>query len=199
MKGTTLKRTAIGMAAAGIAAVLALSACGSEEEPADERTTEETVEEPATSAETTTESTEDVAVPEILEFTATSLDGEEFDAASLAGSPVVLWFWEYDCPICLSQGPTVSGLFDEYGDQVGIIGVSGAGLYAAGSTEDREGFVDQTSTGDLVHLEDEDYQIRNAFGVVSQSTFVVIDAEGNVVESGSLSEDDLNEAVGGLV
>jgi peroxiredoxin len=187
------------MAAAGIAAVLALSACSSDEEPAEETTTEEAMEEPTTAAETTAEATEDVAVPEVLEFTATSLDGEEFDAASLAGSPVVLWFWEYDCPICLSQGPAVSGLFDEYGDQVGIVGVSGAGLYAAGSAEDREGFVDQTGTGDIVHLADEDYTIRNAFGVVSQSTYVVLDAEGEVVESGSLSEEDLNEVVGGLV
>jgi peroxiredoxin len=187
------------MAAAAVAAVLALSACGSDEEPAEETTSESAMEEPTASAETTTESTEDVAVPDILDFTATSLDGEEFDAATLAGSPVVLWFWEYDCPICLSQGPTVSGLLDEYGAQVGIVGVSGAGLYAPGSAEDQEGFVDQTGTGDIVHLADEDYAIRNTFGVVSQSTFVVIDAEGEVVESGSLSEDDLNEAVGGLV
>lgn len=195
-----MRRTVIGLAAAGIAAVLALSACGSDDEPADEATTEEAAQDPTTGGETSAESTEEsVAVPKVLDFTATTLDGEEFDAASLAGAPVVLWFWEHDCPICVSQGPAVSGLADEYGDQVGIVGVSGAGLYAASSAEDREGFVDQTGTGGIVHIEDEDYEIRNAFGVVSQSTFVVIDADGEVVESGSLSEDDLNEAVAELV
>lgn len=191
-----LKRTGIGIAAVGLAAAFALGACGSEDEPAEEdsMTSEEmTTEDDMAAEEETTE--EAMAVPEILDFTAVTIDGEDFDGSSLAGDPTVLWFWEHDCPVCQGQGGAVSGLFDTYGDQVDIVGVSGAGLYAASGPEDRQGFVDQTGTDSIVHLEDEDYELRTSFEVVSQSVFVVLDAEGNVVENGSLSESDLNDAV----
>ncbi|GAB3644685.1 TlpA family protein disulfide reductase [Glycomyces tarimensis] len=194
-----MQRTANGVAAVGIAAVLALTACGSQEEPADEPSTE-AASESATPEETATQSAEaDTPVPELLDFTAATLDGGQFEGASTLGDPTVLWFWEHDCPICQSQGPAVAGLFDEHGDQIDVVGVSGAGLYAPSSADDRAGFVEQTGTDGIVHIEDEDYGIRGAFGVVSQSTFVVIDAEGEVVESGSLSEEDLNEAVDALL
>ncbi|GAB3999948.1 hypothetical protein GCM10029992_30230 [Glycomyces albus] len=158
-------------------------------------TSEEATEgaEEMTGEEETTEA--DTAVPELLDFTAATIDGQDFEGASLAGDPTVLWFWEHDCPICQGQGGAVSGLFETYGDQVDIVGVSGAGLYAASSADDRQGFVDQTGTGSLVHLEDEDYELRTSFEVVSQSVYVVLDAEGNVVQNGSLSESDLNDAV----
>lgn len=192
-----MKRTGITIAAAGLAAVFSLAACGSDEEPAEEEptTAEEMTEaeEEMTEEEETAE--EDMAVPELLDFTAVTIDGEDFEGASLAGDPTVLWFWEHDCPICQGQGGAVSGLFETYGDQVDIVSVSGAGLYAASSADDRQGFVDQTGTGSLVHLEDEDYELRTSFEVVSQSVYVVLDAEGNVVENGSLSESDLNDAV----
>ncbi|WP_199037757.1 redoxin domain-containing protein [Glycomyces salinus] len=192
-----MKHTGIAIAAAGLAAAFSLSACGAEEEPAEpDPTTSEAATEDAeetTGEEETTEA--DMAVPELLDFTAVTLDGEDFEGSSLAGDPTVLWFWEHDCPVCQGQGGAVSGLFETYGDQVDIVGVAGAGLYATGSTEDRQGFVDQTGTGSLVHLEDVDYELRTSFEVVSQSVYVVLDADGEVVENGSLSESDLNDAV----
>lgn len=192
-----MKHTGIAIAAAGLAAAFSLSACGAEEEPAEpDPTTSEAATEDAeetTGEEETTEA--DMAVPELLDFTAVTLDGEDFEGSSLAGDPTVLWFWEHDCPVCQGQGGAVSGLFETYGDQVDIVGVAGAGLYATGSTEDRHGFVDQTGTGSLVHLEDVDYELRTSFEVVSQSVYVVLDADGEVVENGSLSESDLNDAV----
>jgi thiol-disulfide isomerase/thioredoxin len=38
------------------------------------------------------------AVPQTLAFTAHTVGGKRFDAASLAGKPVVLWFWAAWCP-----------------------------------------------------------------------------------------------------
>ncbi|WP_157930631.1 TlpA family protein disulfide reductase [Glycomyces xiaoerkulensis] len=196
-----MRRTAIGISAAGLAAAFALSACGSDRAPAEDESTEPEPTASETGGEETTEAPaeEDAAVPELLDFTAATVDGDDFSGAELAGDPTVLWFWEHDCPICQGQGGTVSGLHGEYGDAVDVVGVSGAGLYAASSDADRRDFVDRTGTADLVHLEDEDYRIRNSFGVVTQSTFVVLDAEGGIVESGSLGEDELHEAVGGLL
>ncbi|GAB3222311.1 protein disulfide oxidoreductase [Glycomyces halotolerans] len=193
-----MKRIAIG--AGLIAAVVVLGSCGSQQEPPDEApATEEAAGEETTEAAASAPAEEAVPVPELLDFSAATVDGDDFDGAVLAGDPTVLWFWEYDCPICQSQGGTVSGLFDEHGDRIDIVGVSGAGQYAAGGDDDRRAFVDRTGTGDIVHIEDRDYELRNAFGVVSQSTFVVLDADGEIVESGSLSEGDLDEAVESLL
>ncbi|WP_168801404.1 redoxin domain-containing protein [Glycomyces buryatensis] len=192
----TVTAKATGIAAASLAALFALGACGSDDDPAaeEEMTSEDAMTQEATGDEAESPS-EDMAVPELLDFTATTIDGEDFEGASTLGDPTVLWFWEHDCPVCQSQGPAVAALVEEYGDEIDVVGVSGAGLYAASGAEDRAGFVDQTGTGDAVHIEDQDYAIRTAFEVVSQSTYVVLDSEGAVLESGSLSEDDLNAAV----
>lgn len=191
-----MRRTAIGVAAFGLAAVFSLAACGSDE-PEDETAEEATTSEEAT-ADTSSDATEEeVAVPELLDFTATTLDGAEFEGASLAGGPAVLWFWYEDCPICQGQGPEVAALADEYGDTVDVIGVSGPG-YRNSSTEQMQEFVDDTGTGGFTHLQGKDGELWTRFGVTSQSTYVLIDAEGEIVDTGSFSEDELNEKVGEL-
>lgn len=192
-----MRRTAIAIAAAAIAAALALGGCGSDEAPDEQgRTADQTA--PTTGAPEA-ETGDGTAVPELLDFTATTVGGEAFDGADLAGDPTVLWFWEHDCPVCQGQGDLVADLHETYGDQVDIVGVSGAGLYAASGDQERRDFVDRTGTGGIVHIEDADYALRTAFGVVSQSTFVVLDGEGTVVDSGPLGESDLTAAVDSLI
>ena len=50
------------------------------------------------------------AVPQTLAFTATAVDGQPFDAATLAGRPVVLWFWAAWCPRCRAAADDVAGV-----------------------------------------------------------------------------------------
>jgi cytochrome oxidase Cu insertion factor (SCO1/SenC/PrrC family) len=185
------------LAAAGLAAAFSLAACGSEEPADDEPTTADSME----STEGTTEAmtTEaGMAVPELLDFTATTLDGEEFEGASLAGTPAVLWFWYEDCPICQGQGPDVAALQEEYGDTVNIVGVSGAGLSGSSTVEQMQSFVDDTGTGAITHLESADGELWTRFEVTSQSTYVLIDSHGEVVETGPFSGDELSEKTGDL-
>lgn len=192
-----MRRTAMGLAAAGLAAVLSLAACGSEE-PAEEETTSE---EPMETTESMTDEAtteEETAVPELLDFTATTLDGEEFAGASLAGEPAVLWFWQEDCPICQGQGPDVAALAEEHGDTVNIVGVAGAGLYRTSTDEQLRSFVDDTGTGAVTHLENPEGELWTRFEVVSQSTYVLIDSSGEVVDTGSFSGSELDEKVGAL-
>jgi hypothetical protein len=73
----------MGALAAGLVAMLAACAGGSPS-PAREATA------PAASTASTAESQ---GGPEALGFTAPLVGGGELDAATLAGSPVVLWFW----------------------------------------------------------------------------------------------------------
>ncbi|MEV3936090.1 redoxin domain-containing protein [Glycomyces sp. NPDC049804] len=192
-----MKRTVL--AAAAAAAVLALGACGSEapDDPADETTASPDAT-TAAPGEPTGGAEPDAAVPELLDFTATDVDGNAFEGASLAGSPAVLWFWQDDCPICQSQGPDVAALIEDHGDRVAVVGIAGTGLYRASTDEQRQAFVADTGTGGATHLQSPDGELWTRFGVTSQSTYVLLDSSGEIVDSGSFSGDELDEKVAGL-
>jgi thioredoxin-related protein len=59
-------------------------------------------------------------------------------------------------------------------------------------------FVDDTGTGDITHLESSDGELWTRFEVTSQSTYVLIDSDGEVVDSGPFSGDELHEKTGEL-
>ncbi|GAA2731455.1 hypothetical protein GCM10009867_05130 [Pedococcus aerophilus] len=56
-----------------------------------------------------------------------TVSGAAFDAATLTGRPVVLWFWAPWCTICRSEAPAVTKVAAEFAGQVDIIGVAGQG------------------------------------------------------------------------
>lgn len=131
--------------------------------------------------------------PELLDFTATTVGGESFEGASLAGSPTVLWFWAPWCPTCRSQIPQVQDLAQTYGDRVGVVGI--------GSLDSAEAIADFAGdAGGVTHLEDVDGELWTRFGVAEQSSFVVLDAAGEVVfEAGYGGSDDLSAEVDALL
>jgi thiol-disulfide isomerase/thioredoxin len=127
----------------------------------------------------------DATVPALLDFTSTTVAGEEFDGASLAGSPAVLWFWAPWCPTCRGQVPQVEELARTYGDEVSVVGIGSldSAEAIAGFARDVEG---------ITHLEDADGVLWQRFGVTEQSSFVVLDADGEIAfEAGYDGEDDL--------
>jgi thiol-disulfide isomerase/thioredoxin len=127
----------------------------------------------------------DATVPELLDFTSTTVAGEEFDGASLAGSPAVLWFWAPWCPTCRGQVPQVEELARTYGDEVAVVGIG-----SLDSAEAIAGFAGDVEG--ITHLEDVDGVLWRRFGVTEQSSFVVLDADGEVAfEAGYGGEDDL--------
>jgi thiol-disulfide isomerase/thioredoxin len=62
-----------------------------------------------------------------LDFHGPTVDGQEFDGAALAGTPVVLWFWAPWCTICRAEAPDVAAVAAEYAGRVEVIGVAGRG------------------------------------------------------------------------
>lgn len=178
--------------------VLALASCGGEStttaaESSATSTPGSTSESPAESlAEATSEpaspeSSEPAGttVPELLDFTSATVAGDTFEGASLAGRPVVLWFWAPWCPTCRGQIPQVEELARTYGEDVSVVGVGSldSAEAIADFADDVEGFT---------HLEDSDGVLWQRFGVTEQSSFVVLDAGGAVAfEAGYGGEDDL--------
>ena len=129
----------------------------------------------------------------VLTFTTTTVDGEDFAAADLAGKPTVFWFWAPWCPTCVSQSPQVLDLAEEHGEAVNVVGVAGLDELAA-----MDDFIEMTDTGGLTHLNDESGEVWRHFGITAQSTFAVVDANGVVTDTGYLEPDELSARVAEL-
>ncbi len=136
---------------------------------------------------------ESVPVPQSLRFTGTTVEGDRFEGATLAGKPAVLWFWAPWCHICKGQTPSVSALAEKYAGEVAIVGV-------AGLSEDPAGIAAfAADTSGIVNLTDSPGELWRRFGIVEQSVFTVLDADGKVVSEGFLRDDELNTLVASLV
>lgn len=173
-----------------LVAAVALAGCGS----AEQSTTATDAATPAAAAESPESpsappSSAPASVPDTLDFTGTTVAGDAFDGASLAGKPAVLWFWAPWCPTCRGQIPMIGALHKEYADRVSFVGVGGLD----DSTEAIAEFAGDV--GGLTHLSDPEGTVWQHFGITAQSTFVVLDADGAVVDQGALDEATLTDLV----
>ena len=123
-----------------------------------------------------------------------TLDGQKFDGASLAGKPVVFWFWAPWCPKCHYEAPAVKAAAGKYRD-VAFVGVAGL------DTEpEMKEFVERTKTGSLTHLSDEKGAVWTKLGVTQQSTFVFMRPDGSTSKaSGPLGAETLDGHVATLL
>ncbi|MGW7363540.1 redoxin family protein [Streptomyces sp. NPDC054841] len=133
-------------------------------------------------------------VPEVLKFTATTVDGKPFDAKTLAGKPTVLWFWAPWCPKCKAQAAETAKVAAEYQGKVNVVGVAGLDKNVA-----MKDFVSETKTGAFPHLSDEAGDVWKRFKVTEQSRYVILDKDGKTVYEGVLpGGEGLAEKVAGL-
>ncbi|MFE9773788.1 redoxin domain-containing protein [Streptomyces sp. NPDC005931] len=121
------------------------------------------------------------AVPGVLDFTATTVDGKPFDGESLAGRPTVLWFWAPWCPTCKGQAARTAEVAADHEGRVNVVGV--AGLDGTAAMRD---FVADTGTGAFPHLADERGDVWKRFGITEQSHYVILDKSGRTVYEGVL-------------
>ena len=128
-----------------------------------------------------------------LDFTAETIAGKTFDPATTAGSPTVFWFWAPWCPTCRAQIDGVSALADTFGDDVNVIGVGA--LDDQGAIADFAGDV----SSNVVNLNDPDGAVWRHFGVTTQSSYLVVDANGVAQASGYLDDAELSSLVSDLV
>ncbi|MFD0903200.1 redoxin family protein [Actinomadura sediminis] len=135
-------------------------------------------------------------VPEALRFKGETLDGEPFDGATLAGKPVVFWFWAPWCPKCIAEGPDVAKAAEKYGDRVSFVGIGGLEKDAGRL----QGFVSRTSSKGLTHLDDRTGDLYAHFDVAAQSSFVFMAPDGTTSRaSGPLGAAELGRHVDELL
>ncbi len=127
-----------------------------------------------------------------FDFEATTIDGAELDASSLAGKPAVVWFWAPWCPTCRAQVPNLSALGEQYDGQLSVLGVGGLDDDAA-----IRDVAEQIPN--VTHVIDESGEVWRHFQVTEQSSYTVISAGGEVISEGYLDDAVLNDLVAGLV
>jgi len=209
-----MRRTAATTAALAAAALI-LSACSAgddtEAAPASSPTAavEETPEptptttptptpEPAQTEEPPTETAEPepVEVPAALAFSATTVDGQPFDGATIAGQDAVLYFWAPWCTVCRAEAPELPGVASEFEGEATFYGVAGLSPDVAAM----QGFVNDTGTQSLTHIADTDGTIYTGFGVSSQTTFAFVNDDGTIeIVRGPLSPDEVRSKTQALI
>lgn len=195
----------LAVVAAAIATAVALSGCGengTETGKAADSTPQPATSTPPATAATTAGATpskatgQPVPVPEVLQFEAKTLDGKAFDGRTLAGKPVVFWFWAPWCPLCRSDGPNVAAVEAEYGDRVTFVGVAGLDQLSA-----MKSFVADTGTGGFTQLNDEAGEIWRKLEIATQSSFAFVKADGSIdrIVYEVLGRDELERRVRALI
>ncbi|PZG18124.1 redoxin [Micromonospora craterilacus] len=183
-----------------IAGVLAAAGCGTDVEPgtpADTTppaATASTAAAPSPTSPTSPTPGAATAVPQTLAFTATTVDGQRFDAAELSGKPVVLWFWAAWCPRCRAAAEHVAGVQRDFGDRVQVVGVAGLGS----GDEAMRRFVADQGIGGFVNLADDDGAVWKRFEVTTQEYYVVLDSAGAIVHKGALTAQALRDRAAAL-
>ncbi|BCL12547.1 redoxin domain-containing protein [Micromonospora sagamiensis] len=181
------------------AAVFALAACGGNELPAASgggTAASSAAAQPTTSGTVGPAASDgtNAAVPETISFTGRTIDGGVFSGSSLAGKPVVLWFWAAWCTRCRAVADEVAAVQRENVGRVNVVGVAGLGS----GDEAMRRFAKETGIEGFPNLADDGGQVWRRFEVTSQEQYVLLDSAGTVVHSGPLSQSDLRRRVAGL-
>ncbi len=135
-----------------------------------------------------------VTVPATLKFSGKTLDGEAFDASTLAGKPAILWFWAPWCATCASEAQSISSLEEEFRGRLTFLGIAGMG-----GNKEMHQFVADLDVGKVTHLDDQAGRIWKKFKITEQSLYVVLDRAGRIVQNRYLDDLQLTEQVKSLV
>jgi thiol-disulfide isomerase/thioredoxin len=134
------------------------------------------------------------AAPSTLAFTGTTLDGAAFDASTMAGKPAILWFWAPWCATCAAEAQSINDLKDSYGDRLAILGIAGMG-----AIKDMRQFVSDLQVTGVPNLDDGKGVLWKRFGITEQSTYVLVDSTGRIVQTSYLDDLQLTAGVKALV
>jgi thiol-disulfide isomerase/thioredoxin len=119
-----------------------------------------------------------------------TVDGKQFSGASLAGKPVVMWFWAPWCPICQGEAPGVAAAAHA-NPAVSFVGVAALDQLPA-----MQQFVSKYDLGFFPNIADVDGAVWQKFGVTAQPAYAFIAPDGSVdTVRGTLSESDLTARI----
>ena len=120
--------------------------------------------------------------------------------ADLRGKVVLLDFWTYGCINCVHIIPDLKKLEAKYADELVVIGVHSAKFENEAETENIRRIILRYELEHPV-VNDNRFEIWNAYGARAWPTLVLIDPEGNVLgyHSGEGIYAPFDEVIGGMV
>jgi cytochrome c biogenesis protein CcmG/thiol:disulfide interchange protein DsbE len=110
-------------------------------------------------------------------FAGTTLEGDRFSSADLAGRPAIVNFWASYCiPSCVEEHPVLLGLAARHGTDLQLVGV-----LVDDSPDDARGFLARYGQVSWPNLLNADGSISIEYGVTGPPETFFIDAQGVVV------------------
>ena len=133
--------------------------------------------------------------PMAKDFTAKNLlTGEEFSLSDYRGKIVFINFWGSWCPPCRAEMPAFEEVYEEYGDQIVIIGV--------GINDSEENLIKFAKSIGITYpiTYDRTSEIARHYRIRSLPTTYRINQKGEIqgVAQGGLTKDQLIQAIEGL-
>ena len=105
---------------------------------------------------------------------------EPLTLADLRGKIVLLDFWTYGCINCLHVIPELKRLEEKYAEELVVVGVHSAKFENEAETENIRRIIQRYELEHPV-INDNQFQVWNAYGARAWPTFALIDPRGNVV------------------
>ncbi|HTI29157.1 MAG TPA: redoxin family protein [Methylomirabilota bacterium] len=110
-------------------------------------------------------------------FAGTTLEGDRFSSADLAGKPAVINFWASYCiPSCVDEHPVLLDLVARHGDEVQLVGV-----LVNDTPDGARGFLDRYGQVSWPTMLNPDGGISIDYGVTGPPETFFVDADGVVV------------------
>ena len=109
-------------------------------------------------------------------YGARSLDGDSVEFNQLRGKPLLVNLWATWCGPCRVEMPEIQELYERYGDQVQVVGVS---LDSRGSEAQVRRFIENLGVTFSILLDPDERVVRQFKTIGVPATFL-IDAEGTL-------------------
>ena len=103
------------------------------------------------------------------------------DLSRLEGKPVVLNFWAVLCSPCRAEMPQFQAFYEEFKDQVTLLGIDVGPFTGLGSHQDADDLLQELGVTYPAGWTD-DGSVTRKFGVVSMPTTIFIDSSGKIFD-----------------
>ena len=122
------------------------------------------------------------------------LGAAALDLSDLQGQPTVLNFWAGLCPPCRAELPDLQLFYEEFNDQVNVVGIDLGNFTGLGNQDDAQILLSELAIAYPNGFTSDDTVVRR-YQVLSMPTTVFINSKGEIFKkwNGALNRDILTE------